>query len=67
MKDWGNCRSKKHTCKYWRGPLYHAGFTGKSGPETWNTCVKHKKAIRNIKDCEIKGSNNHEETRNETA
>lgn len=43
---------KRPNCKYLRWPTFHAGYTGKSGPEASFGCALHKKLIRNIKHCE---------------
>jgi len=56
MKRDGNCISKKFECLFLRRPKYHSGYTGKSGLDTWWTCVHHQDAIRNIKSCEFAGN-----------
>jgi len=57
MKIIGNCSIYgEANCPYLRYPLYHAGFTGKSGEETWFYCARQKKPIRHIKKCELAGN-----------
>jgi len=56
MKITGNCRPKGSWCPFLRSPVYHSGFTGKSGPETWWQCLKFKKYTRNIGACPIAGN-----------
>lgn len=60
MKITGNCRCfndrNRADCPYLRHPYYHSGYTGKSGPETWFMCVKHKAAVRNLKRCYLAGA-----------
>lgn len=57
MKVWDNCRSREiGECPYFRSAIYHSGYTGKSGEETWNYCAKQKKYLRFIKKCAFAGS-----------
>lgn len=62
MKMKGNCRIYGGTvarigdCEHLRWPIYHAGFTGKEGPETWWMCAHHRKPIRHIQSCELAGT-----------
>ena len=57
IKD--NCRGRiqgtPFTCPFLRSPMYHSGFTGKSGPETWWPCLRWKAYIRDIKECDLSG------------
>ena len=43
-------------CPYLRFPMYHSGFTGKSGEETWWRCERKRKWLRHIKSCELSGN-----------
>lgn len=43
------CRS----CPHFQLARYHSGYTGKSGPETWNWCEKKAEFLRHIKNCAI--------------
>ena len=51
---WRMIDCKMIRCPNLRGPIYHAGFTRKSGEETWWSCLADKdkrKYLRNIKKC----------------
>ncbi len=52
MKITGNCTTK-HCCPFLRNGIYHPGYTGKSGPETWVSCLFHKEYQRNIDVCHL--------------
>jgi hypothetical protein len=57
MKAWENCRGREiGTCPFFRSATYQAGFTGKSGEETWNKCLYKKSYLRLIKSCCYAGS-----------
>ena len=57
MKMITNCRIYKTAdCPFLRWPTCHAGYTSKSGPETWWHCAYHKKPIRHIKSCGMAGN-----------
>jgi hypothetical protein len=43
--------------------MYHSGFTGKSGPETWWQCKFKQKYLRHIEKCELAGD--YEKQKNE--
>jgi hypothetical protein len=47
---------KDHDCPLLRWPIYHSGYTGKSGEETWFFCNKYRKPIRHIKRCLVQGN-----------
>lgn len=56
MKIIGNCYTLEKDgfyCPHLRSPMFHSGFTSKSGPVTWWLCDKKKKYIREIKKCNI--------------
>ncbi len=53
MKISGNCRDGRHVCPFLRTPTYHSGFTGKSGPETWNFCKYNKDYPCQLKSCDL--------------
>ena len=55
MKMTENCRiyNARADCPFLRRPCYQSGFTGKSGPETWWMCGRHKSAVRHVKNCDI--------------
>ncbi len=56
MRVSDNCRIfRVADCPFLQFPYFHSGYTGKSGPETWYHCKRLKKAIRNIKTCELAG------------
>jgi len=56
MKD--NCRlwHPNMECPHLRRPVFHSGYTGKSGPETWWRCLRHKKPVHNVKRCDFAGN-----------
>ena len=39
-------------CKYLRYPMFHAGYTGKSGLDASFYCKFHKKKVSEVKKCE---------------
>jgi len=39
-----------------RWPLFHSGYTSKSGEETWFHCARTKKPIRHINKCDLQGN-----------
>ncbi len=55
MKITGNCRSPRGLCPFLRGPLYHSGYTGKSGEDTWWWCKRHDGPVRHIGACDLAG------------
>ena len=54
-EKFGQKEEERWRCPYLRTPVVHSGFTGKSGEETWWRCVRHKKAVRNVRKCDIAG------------
>ena len=56
MKICNNCRSKKLLCPFLKYPMYHSGYTGKSGELTWYWCEFNKAFLRHIKKCELAGN-----------
>jgi hypothetical protein len=56
MKMSGNCTVIfRANCPFLRHPLYHAGYTGKSGLDTMYYCKLKKQCIRDIKFCKLSG------------
>jgi len=53
MRILDNCLSKTIRCPFLQYPMFHSGFTGKSGPETWWYCLHHQKYMRHIKKCSM--------------
>ena len=43
-------------CPFFKRPTYQAGFTGKSGPETWCWCERHRQYARHIDKCDVAGN-----------
>ena len=50
-----NCHAPGWRCPYLRNPFWHAGYTGKSGTNTWWKCVLLVRAIRHIVTCPLAG------------
>ena len=49
-------RKKFLWCEHLRSPMFHSGYTGKSGPETWWRCLAGtglQSYVRNIKKCPL--------------
>jgi len=58
MRILDNCRKGGpdwFECPFLRLPMFHSGFTGKSGPETWWSCLKRKAYMRDIDACDLSG------------
>lgn len=55
MKMEGNCHGYKFRCPHLRRPMFHAGYTGKSGQETWWQCLFQKLSVRHVKACKLSG------------
>lgn len=62
MKMSGNCHIEGEAyCPFLQRPLFHSGYTGKSGEDTWWYCkhpdrLAEKRYIRNIKSCCLAGN-----------
>jgi hypothetical protein len=56
MKMINNCRMEDYDCLFLKWPMFHSGYTGKSGEETWFYCKRTRRPIRHIKKCDLQGN-----------
>ncbi len=66
MKIKRNCHSILFECPFLKRPMFHAGFTGKEGPETWWQCEREQDYLRYIKSCPLAGDPDKQKEKHKT-